>query len=109
MAKRAKRRGPGKRYTAAQKAKILAAAKKERLTGDQVAKRFSVSTLTFYRWRGPVRKDAVRRAGRRGLGRPKGSGKIRLDVEAVRREVRAQLAKMLPAIIREEIARALSG
>jgi transposase-like protein len=39
MAKKSKR---GTRYTSAQKAKILAAAKKEGLTGAQVAKRFGV-------------------------------------------------------------------
>jgi transposase-like protein len=105
MAKRAKR---GTRYTAAQKAKILAAAKKEGLTGAQVAKRFGVSTLTFYRWRGPVRSDALKRAGRkRGPGRPKGSGTAKVDTAAVRREVQAQLRKLLPSIIREELAAAL--
>jgi transposase len=40
----------------AEKAGILAAAKKDGLTGEQFAKRFGVATLTFYRWQGPVRK-----------------------------------------------------
>jgi transposase-like protein len=105
MAKKSKR---GTRYSAAQKAKILAAAKKEGLTGAQVAKRFGVSTLTFYRWRGPVRSDALKRAGKkRGPGRPKGSGKVKVDTAAVRREVQAQIRKVLPQIIREEVVAAL--
>ncbi len=102
MAKKSKR---GTRYTPAQKARILAAAKKERLTGAQVAKRFGVSTLTFYRWRGPIRSDAVKRAGKqRGPGRPKGSGKVKVDVETVRREAEARVRKILPKVIQEEVA-----
>lgn len=109
MAKSAKKSRRGKRYTAAQKAKILATAKKEGLTGAQVAKRFGVSTLTFYRWRGPVRSDALQRAGRkRGPGRPKGTGGPRVDPAVVRQAVRTQIEKMLPQIIREEVAAALS-
>ena len=105
MAKKSKR---GTRYTAAQKAKILTAAKKEGLTGAQVAKRFGVSTLTFYRWRGPVRRDALRRAGRKlGPGRPSGNGSLRVDPAVVRRAVRKQIEKMLPEIIRDEVAAAL--
>ena len=104
MAKKSKR---GTRYTAAQKAKILATAKKEGLTGAQVAKRFGVSTLTFYRWRGPVRSDALARRGKRGPGRPKGSGKAKSDNAALERKLRAQIRKILPRIIREEVARAL--
>src|SRR5689334_10601486 len=77
MTKPAKTRGPGKRYTPAEKAKILAAAKAEGLTGDQVARKFGVASLTFYRWRGPVRSDALKRRGKRGPGRPPGSGNAR--------------------------------
>ncbi len=102
LAKKGKR---GVRYSAEKKAEILAAAKKESLTGEQVAERFGVSTLTFYRWRGPVR-------GRK-RGRPVGSknrvaaGGVKVDVTAVRREVQVQIRKLLPQIIREEVAAAL--
>ena len=51
----AKKQGPGKRYSAAEKKRILDAARSEGLTGAQVRERFGVSTLSFYRWRGPVR------------------------------------------------------
>jgi transposase-like protein len=101
-----KRRGPGRKgYSAERKAEILAAAKKEGLTGAQAAKKFGISTLTFYRWRGPVR-------GKKKRGRPVGSknkmsSKVKVDVAAVRREVQAQVRKMLPQIIREEVAKAL--
>jgi transposase-like protein len=105
MAKRAMKGRRGVRYSAERKAEILAAAKEDRLTGEQVAKRFGVSTLTFYRWRGPVR-------GRK-RGRPVGSknrvatGKVKVDTAAVRREVQAQVRKLLPRIIREEVTAAL--
>jgi transposase-like protein len=108
MARKATKGKRGIRYSKEKKAEILAAAKKDKLTGEQVAKRFGISTLTFYRWRGPVRKAAIARHGRkRGPGRPKGSGKVKVNAAAVRREVQAQIRKMLPQIIREEVARAL--
>ena len=108
MAKKATKGKRGIRYTKEKKAEILAAAKKDMLTGEQVAKKFGISTLTFYRWRGPVRRAAIaRRGARRGPGRPKGSGKVKVDAAAVRREVQVQIRKMLPQIIREEVAAAL--
>ena len=77
------------------------------MTGQQASKKFGISTLTFYRWWGPVRKDAVARLGKRGPGRPKGSGKIKVDQQAIRRAVQAQIRKILPRIIRQEIEAAL--
>lgn len=104
MVKRPTGRGPGRKgYSAEKKAEILAAAKKGQLTGAQVRKRFGISTLTFYRWRGPVRGK------KRGPGRPKGSRALRVDHAVVRRAVRVQIAKMLPRIIREEVLRALKS
>lgn len=103
----AKKRAPGKRYTPSEKAKILAAAKAGGLSGAAAAKKFGISMLTFYRWRGPVR-------GKKG-GRPVGSknrvpgGTVKVDLKQVRREVQAQVRKLLPQIIREEVAKAFGG
>ena len=100
----------GLRYSQERKGAILTVARKEGLTGAQVAKRFGISTLTFYRWRGPVRSDAVARKGRkRGPGRSFGSGRAKVDVAAIRREVQAQVRRLLSQIIREEVAAALAG
>ena len=83
----------GMRYAAADKARILAAARKEGLTALQVQKKFGVSPLTFYRWRGPVR-------GRRGPGRPAGSGAGNSDLRA---QVQDRVRAVLPGVIREEV------
>jgi len=107
VATKPKQRGRGKRYTSAEKAKILAAANTEGLTGAEVAKKYGVSTLTFYRWRGPVRSDAVARRGKRGPGRPPGAGKVHVDPAALRKAIQEQVRKLLPQIIREEIEAAL--
>lgn len=98
MAKKVKR-GPGHRYTATQKQHILETAEKEGLTGDQVRKRFGVSTLTFYRWRGPVR-------GRR---RPQAPPAARVAVHdgTLREQLRAGIRKALPRLIQDEVAAAL--
>lgn len=104
MAKTVTKGKRGIRYTEEKKAEILAAAKKAKLTGEQVAKKFGIATLTFYRWRGPVR-------GRKKRGRPVGSknkgARVKVNAAAVRRAVRAQVRKLLPQIIREEVAKAL--
>jgi transposase-like protein len=92
-----KRTNRGKRYSPAEKAKILAAAKKEGLTGAEVKQRFGVSTLTFYRWRGPVR----RRRGRVAPGLAKADGG-RLDGQ-MREQVRAKVHRVLPDVIRQEV------
>jgi transposase-like protein len=91
-----KKRGRGKRYDKAEKAKILATAKKEGLTGAQVAKRFGVSTLTFYRWRGPVRKSGrkARTLQRRGH---------EVDMKDLRARVQAEIQRVLPKIIQQEV------
>jgi transposase-like protein len=97
MAK-AKKSNRGKRYSAAEKAKILATAKKEKLTGAQVRKRFGVSTLTFYRWRGPVNR-------RRGARMATTSSRNGRGVDGqMREDVRAEVRRVLPGVIRQEVA-----
>jgi len=92
----AAKKGRGRRYTPAEKKKILAAAKKEGLSGAQVQRRFGVSPLTFYRWRGPVRSRR---------GRTKGGTGLR-QVETL---VAAQVQKVLPRVIREQVNAYLKG
>jgi transposase-like protein len=105
-----KTKSPGRKgYSPAMKAKVLAAAKRDKLTGAQVAKRFGISTLTFYRWRGPVRSHAVtRKVDKRGPGRPKGS-KDRMVAGTgignglVREQVRTEVRRVIPEVIRQEV------
>jgi hypothetical protein len=74
----------------------MAAARKSNLTGAQVQKKFGVSPLTYYGWRGPVRP---RRVGSRTLaGR---AAAARLD--DIRASVRAQVPRVLPQVIREQV------
>ena len=97
----AKKRGPGKRYTPAEKKKILIAAAKEGLTGEQVAKRFGVTQLTFYRWRGPVRGPKTRAAS--------APTTVKITEGALRGEVRARIAQLVPEVIRLEVAEAVAA
>ena len=76
------------RYAPAEKARIMAAARKGGLTAQEVQEQFGVSPLTFYRWRGPVR-------GQSGAGLV-ADGNLRAQVQA---RVRA----ILPGVIREEV------
>src|SRR5262245_47743162 len=90
----AQKRGPGVRYSAADKKRIMAAARKRKLTGAQVQKLFGVSPLTFYRWRGPVR----RRRGRLARANGRAAG-----LDDIRASVRAQVQRVLPQVIREQV------
>jgi transposase-like protein len=76
------------RYPAAEKARIMAAARRGGLTAQQVQEQFGVSPLTFYRWRGPVR----------GQGGPVSAGDSDL-----RAQVQARVRAILPGVIREEV------
>src|SRR5258708_33487213 len=98
MARKAKK--TRKRYAPAEKAKILAAAAKEELTGEQVAKKFGIAQLTFYKWRGPGRSDALARKGKRGPGRARGTGKVHRGPSAIRKGLPEQNKKRLPPVIR---------
>lgn len=93
--RRVKKSNRGRRYGAEEKKKILDTARRENLTGQQAAKRFGVSTLTFYRWRGPVSgRRRVATSASRGHGAVEGT---------VRGEVRSRIQKMIPRIVREEV------
>ncbi len=92
----AKKNPRGRHYSAARKKHILEVAAKEKLTGEQVRKRFGVSTLTFYRWRGPVRG----RRARKGTAVPALTEK---DFARARQQVQTELRRRLPRIIQKEI------
>ena len=64
-----KKRKKRVQYTAAERAKVLAAAKAENLTALQIQKKFGVTPVTYYSWR--KKSGLTRRRGRRGgRGRP---------------------------------------
>ncbi len=86
-----------KRYTPAQRAKILAAAQKQGLTAAQVQKQFGVTPVTYYSWR--KKSGSAARRGRRGPGRPAGGGLA----TQVRSEVQSRVREMLPGIVRQEV------
>ncbi len=104
MAKKAGR----KRYTEAEKKKILAIAKQEGLTGADVQKKFGIAQLTFYRWRGPVRgpKARAKAAGLTAVATAVGrtAGRATADFDHLRSEVRAGIRAVVPQVIREEVA-----
>jgi transposase-like protein len=95
----------GRRYTPAERARILSVAKADGLTGAAASKRFGISTLTFYTWRKkagssakPGRKSG-RTAGRRGSGQD--------FSEDIRTQVQARVRELLPGIIRSEVSAAI--
>jgi len=105
--------GVGRRYTPAERARILATASREGLSGLKAAKRFGISALTFYTWRkkaGGGRRRGPKREARamvRQLGRSVGAT---MNVaEMIRRQIQAEISRMTPDIIKSEVGRALSG
>jgi transposase-like protein len=93
------RKATRRRYSRAEKQRILSIAAKEGLTGAQVQKKFGIAQLTFYRWRGPVRGPKARALRAAGGGTALAGGN-----EAIRSEVRRGIQAVLPQVIREEVA-----
>ncbi len=102
-----------RRYTPAERANILATARREGLTGAQVSERFGVSSLSYYTWR----KKAANRMGSgarpevqafaKQMGRTVDAA---VDVaEMIRREIRVQIGRLTPEIVESEIGRLFSG
>ena len=84
-----------RRYTEQERARILTAAAREGLSGPKAAKKFGISTLTFYNWR-----------KRAGAPRGQVSASIQLDgslAGVVRAHVQAKVRELLPGIVREEV------
>ena len=92
-----------KRYTDAERAKILATAQREGFTGAQVKERFGVSALSYYQWR--KKAKAPKRAGR-----PRKLQRAGIDLESqVRAAVRERIQELLPLLIRQQAASLLAN
>jgi len=93
-----KKRKKRVQYTAAERAKVLAAAQAENLTALQIQKKFGVTPVTYYSWR---KKTGLthRRGGAAGVALPVGGG---LQAR-VRAEVRSKVQQVLPDIVRAEV------
>lgn len=94
----------GKRYTEKERARILAVAARDGLTGKQASQKFGVSEVTLWKWR----RDA------KGMSETRQPSAIRVAANngslaaLVRAQVQQQVRSLLPGIIREEVARALA-
>jgi len=94
--------GRTRRYTPAERARILATARREGLTGASAARRFGISEVTYYLWRKNAR-PAIREAAR-GV---RESGVVDL-AEDIRRELEKRIRELVPDIIRNEVSGVLS-
>ena len=95
MAKARKKR---QNYTPAQREKILAAAKAEKLTAEQVKKKFGVTPVTYYSWR---KKSGLTRT--RGAGAVATTGASGDLSSQVRSEVQTKIRQIIPGIVRTEV------
>jgi transposase-like protein len=97
-----------KTYTEAQRKQILAAALSEKLTAEQVKKKFGVKHVTYYSWRkkagikGPRGRKPAGFSVAAGLA---GSGNLNAQVRA---GVQAKVREILPGIVREEVTNYLN-
>jgi transposase-like protein len=93
-----------RRFTETARQQILATAQREGLSGAQVAERFGISAVTYYLWRKRSGAPLARR------GRPRAASVAGLDVAGeLRRQVREQLQRLVPGIVRSEVDAMLSG
>ena len=96
MAKARKKR---KSYTPQQRASILAAANRDRLTATQVQRKFGVTPVTYYSWR---KKTGVTR--RRGTSIAVRGATTGGNLSSqVRVEVAQRVRQILPDIVRSEV------
>ena len=86
-----------KRFTAEQRAKILAEARSMKLTGKQAAEKFGISQVTYYLWKSKA--GSGRKPGARRIPRSPAAG-IELSV---REAVRARIREAIPGIVRAEV------
>jgi transposase-like protein len=94
-----------KRHTPMERAAILATAKAERLTGDQVAANYGIARITYYLWRRQAGARGWYGVGRRVAWTPTaGKAGERLP-SALKRTVREVVAQL----VRQEIDSRLGG
>lgn len=89
------------RHSLEERARILATAELEGLSGPKAAKKFGISTLTFYKWRKRAGSPPRTRANRGHQT----DGSLAMLLRA---EVRAWVASVLPDIVHEEVGVYLS-
>jgi transposase-like protein len=94
--KAAQRRRRG-RYSNAERARILKTATAQKLTAQQVNAKFGVKPLTYYSWRKKAKATSRRAPQRAVAGRPE-------LASLVRERVQERLRKMLPEIVKSEVA-----
>jgi transposase-like protein len=94
------------RYTTAQRDHILETARKEKLSGAEVAKRFGISQWTYYGWRSPGRGIHVktRQEWKSAVFNGNYTAKRRsAEFARIRATVRAELERLLAPIVRGEV------
>lgn len=96
----AKKGRPRKKYTEEQRAQILAAAQKDKLTALQIQKRFGVTPVTYYSWRKKKGLTGRRRRGVRVAAAPAAGTDLAAQVRA---GVQAKIRQILPVIVRNEV------
>jgi hypothetical protein len=74
------------------------------LTAAQVLQRFGVKPVTYYSWRKASKKGGARARAIAPVGASS------LDIAGqIRQAVRAQIARLLPEVVRSEVTAALGG
>jgi transposase-like protein len=97
-----------KTYTEAQRKQILATALADKLTAEQVKRKFGVKHVTYYSWRkkagikGPRGRKPAGFSVAAGLA---GGGNLNAQVRA---GVQAKVREILPGIVREEVTNYLN-
>src|SRR5262249_24986158 len=85
------------RYSTAKRDEILETARREKLSGAEVAKRFGISMWTYYSWRSPARGIHVK-AKREAAAMSNGNADRDL-----RSPIRDEVRRVLPALVKEEV------
>jgi len=94
-------KGTRRRYSDAERQRILETARREGLSGPKAAKRFGISTLTFYNWRkAAVEKKSAPQSRTQATTVRAREGDLARQMRA---EVRDRVAQMLPEIIASEL------